>query len=110
MDVDQKPTPQTCDTDRRLEVIERGGAENSEAEGRKAARRFLGKCTDRAIKLDRLQKAKAVPGERGQPFEPIGGSQRRAQIVSEARRERQPLHHGQGSLNSGRRRLRPPGI
>ena len=61
------------------------------------ARRFLrAKARERTVKLDGLQEGKPMGGERGEAYEAMdrfGLSQRRALILAEIARDRQPVHH-----------------
>jgi hypothetical protein len=109
MDFDQQSSPQAGDPDGGRQMVDGRGREDGEP-NRREARRFLQiQSRQGAIELNRFQKPEPMGGEGRQAFESItelGLVERRAQIVAEIARDRQPAHSrtsGGGALQHRKR-------
>ena len=106
MDLDQQSAPQAGDPDRGGQMIDGRGREDGEPDRLEAGRFLQIQSRERPVELYGLQKTQPMAGQRGQAFKAVAGlglSERRAQIVAEIARERQPAHRrtsGGGALRA----------
>ena len=90
-------------------MIDGRGREDGEPDRLEAGRFLQIQSRQCAIELDCLQKSEPAGGERSEALESLrrlGLRERRAQILAEIARDRQPVHHrtsGGGALQHGKR-------